>query len=1263
MSWSVRLLLGAGLLHLAAVLAPAGDGAPATGPATEKRFPRLVVPPEFEATLFACDPLIEYPSVIAAGPRPGSILAAVDFMTGLGTEIVRRDEIRLVEDTDGDGYADRAPVFADGFNAIMGLARQGDTVFVMHAPLLTALRDVDGDGKADERKDLLTGLGLKPEDNLPRLHCANGVVPGHDGWLYLALGDHGCDVPRPEGDRLVLRGGGILRCRPDGHDLHVFATGLRNIYDVALDDELNVFVRDNENDGGDYMVRVAHSQFGADHGYPYLYRDHPNEALPPLADLGRGSSAGGVCYRETAFPASYRGGLFFCEWGRGVMFYRPERKGSAFGPVTQVEFATGAQGDPYGFKPTDLVVQSDGSLFVSDWCDGQRPQRGRGRIYRIAPRAHSAPVPKPLPADAPIDAWIERLDSPSAGVRGEAQDELMRRGLRAVVALKHATDEGRLGVLGRLHAVWILARVERSAADLPLLAIVATDPDARVQAQAIRALADVVDPVLATHRLDGRPGDPVLVARLAALTEGKDASVVREAVILLGRMAWRAAPAWLVRNVRDPDPALAHAAMQTLRRCGDWNAVLKMLDLDDSAPCRAIALRALAERDHIVVVTGLIALGNVDDDVRHGAEYLELLARVAKKPGPWKYWGYRPPPRPANTIAWEWTVAIERILNDALSSADRSLRLAALKDLQRAQLVVSPQPLLAWLRTERAPDAASAILESVVNVDDPAGLAVLEALVRDPTQTVPNRRRALAIWNQGRNADKEADLVALIDRLGDGPVLADALRLLASTANQAASGSFVARLAARDAETRAAAIDGLSATGAANAGNAVAALLNDRDPTVRRAAATAVGRLGVQSAARRLAAFLDDRDATVRSASLDALGRLGDPRAARLAESALADPATRASALACLEALGQPEQAEAIAAAAARTPTADLVLPAVTLLAKWSQGKALPADRRAEIARIIARLQGQSGYLACWRVAELPAEPLGSVVVARIAAAGGTVDRLDAARGDWRDEAASGTDARLRLKSAAAGSHSATWLACAEIELAETATVRFVGGADGRLRIWLNGDPVHRRDGDRALAAESEQFDATLSPGPTRIVVAMTTAANPAQLQLRFRRKGSTRERERLMQLALGTPGDPERGRRVFLDVEKSQCLKCHRMGVQGGAVGPDLTGVGKRLARAYIAESILEPSRAIAPSFDTIVLALSDGRTLTGVPTAETSATVTLADRDGRTQVIPRADIEERRTQPTSLMPEGLEQRLTADEFVDLIGFLASQK
>src|SRR6185295_7118140 len=94
---AVQLLM----LGLFPTLAAAQEGdkpskPPLTGPETEKRFPPLKVPPGFKATLFACDPLIEYPSVMSAGPRPGAVFVAVDYMTGLGMEITRHSEVRLV---------------------------------------------------------------------------------------------------------------------------------------------------------------------------------------------------------------------------------------------------------------------------------------------------------------------------------------------------------------------------------------------------------------------------------------------------------------------------------------------------------------------------------------------------------------------------------------------------------------------------------------------------------------------------------------------------------------------------------------------------------------------------------------------------------------------------------------------------------------------------------------------------------------------------------------------------------------------------------------------------------------------------------------------------------------------------------------------------------------------------------------------------------------------------------------------------------------
>jgi putative membrane-bound dehydrogenase-like protein len=670
-----------------------------TGPATEQRFPPLQVPDGFRAALFACDPLVEYPSVIALGPEAGTLFVAADYLSGLGSTITRRDEVRLLRDTDGDGHADRATVYAEGLNSVQGLAYHRGTVYAMHAPYLSAMWDTDGDGRADERRDLLTGLGLPPEQNPPRLHCANGVVVGHDGWLYLALGDHGCDVRRPEGDRLVLEGGGILRCRGDGRDLHVFATGLRNIYDVALDAELNVFVRDNENDGGDYLVRVAHSAFGADHGYPYLYYERPDEAIPPLADLGRGSSAGGLVYEETQFPPSYRGALLFCEWGRSVVRYQPEVRGAGFSPLTETVFARGAENDPYGFKPTDLVVDRDGSLLVADWADGQSPRRGRGRIYRItainAARAGTAPGPS-------------GLDSESLHERIESQESI-----QDLAALREALRRQRLGFRGRMHAIWALARAGGESVREELFAWARSDPDPHVRAQAVRALGDLVDPVLVYHRLDAGPGDGQLAVRLAAWVREQDPRVLREALIVLGRLRWSGLPEWLRLGPASLDPTLVHLAIQALRRSGNWPGVLALADLPASEPVRAVALRALAGRAEPAIVTGLTERLERETVPSRRREYADALARVWKKPAPWTYWGYRPAPRPANTVAWEQTAAIERALDSLLEDPDRTVRLAVLRRMRREKIPVPVDPMGRWLQDEDDPERVAALLEAL----------------------------------------------------------------------------------------------------------------------------------------------------------------------------------------------------------------------------------------------------------------------------------------------------------------------------------------------------------------------------------------------------------------------------------------------------------------------------------------------------------------------------------------------------------------------
>jgi putative membrane-bound dehydrogenase-like protein len=730
--FGIRILAGLMVTHLSVFAVPAAPQEPArTGPETEKRFPPLQVPAQFKATLFACDPLIEYPSVLALGPRSNSIFLAHDYMTGLGEKIVRRDEVRLVEDTDGDGYADKSTVWATNFNSIQGLACHDGRVFVMHSPLFTMLRDSNADGVADERRDLFTGLGWPPEKSNDRLHGANGVVAGHDGWLYLALGDRGCDVRRPEGDQLVLHGGGILRCRPDGSDLHVFSTGLRNIYDIALDEELNVFVRDNENDGGNYMIRVCHSFMGADHGYPYLYQEHPGEALSPLADLGRGSSAGGVAYLERAFPTAYQGVLFFCEWGRSVVIYPRERQGAGFVAMKESEFAAGAPNDPYGFRPTDIIVDRDGSLLVSDWADGQRPKRGRGRIYRI--RAEPA-------ASLPTNRG---LDSESYQARMEAQSEIERRGRAGLTDLKRQLN--RLGALGRFHAVWLIARAHDTKT---LFAIAERDSDPRVRAQAVRAIGDLFDPVLVEHKLATTRSHPKIAERLATLARDHNAQVMLEVTVALGRLRWSKSPEWLRANLGTPDPTLTHAAIQTLRRSQNWPAVLEWLDAPDNSPLRPIALCALAGQPAAEVVDGLIRRIESSQEPTRRGEYAELLIRVHRKAGPWTYWGFRPGPRPPNTEPWERSRAIETVLDRTLADPDRNVRLAVLKQMEREKIPLRLETLTRWLRSEKESESVSAILSAMKGAPRETVRDVVDAVARESAHSISNRLAALEILSR-----------------------------------------------------------------------------------------------------------------------------------------------------------------------------------------------------------------------------------------------------------------------------------------------------------------------------------------------------------------------------------------------------------------------------------------------------------------------------------------------------------------------------------
>jgi putative heme-binding domain-containing protein len=237
----------------------------------------------------------------------------------------------------------------------------------------------------------------------------------------------------------------------------------------------------------------------------------------------------------------------------------------------------------------------------------------------------------------------------------------------------------------------------------------------------------------------------------------------------------------------------------------------------------------------------------------------------------------------------------------------------------------------------------------------------------------------------------------------------------------------------------------------------------------------------------------------------------------------------------------------------------------------------------------------------------------------------------------------------------------AVWVAATDFrdDAAVSWRCRVVSG-DG-LAIDLNGTRVHEHPAAGAAPTETS-FDLEMAAGLNRLVVTATGSGETSpRFQLELRRRGSTAVHEELTRLGLSQPGDAANGRRLFLDAAKTQCIKCHWMEDRGERIGPDLTGIGNRFSRIHLIESVLQPSHSIANGYQTVSLALTDGRVLSGVLLPATGEDLTLADSKGEKHVIRPDEIEARRVQETSTMPEGLEKPLTPAEFVDLIAFLVS--
>ncbi len=144
-----------------------------------------------------------------------------------------------------------------------------------------------------------------------------------------------------------------------------------------------------------------------------------------------------------------------------------------------------------------------------------------------------------------------------------------------------------------------------------------------------------------------------------------------------------------------------------------------------------------------------------------------------------------------------------------------------------------------------------------------------------------------------------------------------------------------------------------------------------------------------------------------------------------------------------------------------------------------------------------------------------------------------------------------------------------------------------------------------------------------------------------------------------LAEAILSSTGDPAEGERIFFHPKGPGCFRCHQVDGRGAQIGPDLSTIGRSTDPRKLVESILEPSREIAPQFVLWQVARADGTIASGVMLWERGGAQIYADSQGRIFPIKLEEVEERTPLPNSVMPENLVKALTVEELRDLVAYL----
>jgi len=506
----------------------------AQGHAAAEAADKMTVANGLTARLFAAEPMIHQPVAIEFDDRGRLwVIQYMQYPNPAGLKRVRvdrysrtaydrrpepppkgppgTDRITILEDSDGDGRADNAHDFVSGLNLASGLAFGNGGVYVLQTPYLLFYPDHDRDDRPDGNPEvLLTGFGMEDAHSV-----ANSLTWGPDGWLY------GCQGSTVTANiRGIEFQQGVWRYHPPSRRFELFCEGGGNMWGLDFDRKGNLFTSTNHGSfvtlhgvQGGYYWKMFGKHGPLHNPYTFGYFDHvPHEGVK-----GGHVTDGGLFYEADTFPAPWRGRYIANDLlDHSIHWHDIAAQGSTF---------RGRQGgdllraNDSWFAPSDLTLGPDGALYVADWHDKRTAHpdpdaewdRSNGRIYRIAPPEAKASKGVDLAARSNQELLALR-DHPNTWYRRRARRLLGERHAGDVVESLRRTIDDKDGT-DALEAFWTLYLCQGLGNDLAERFL--AHPNADIRAWTVRLVGD--EPTVA----------PGLAARLVALAATEPSVTVR----------------------------------------------------------------------------------------------------------------------------------------------------------------------------------------------------------------------------------------------------------------------------------------------------------------------------------------------------------------------------------------------------------------------------------------------------------------------------------------------------------------------------------------------------------------------------------------------------------------------------------------------------------------------------------------------------------------------------------------------------------------